>query len=191
MKKYTFLIPLFYLGIGFINIHLALLGLICILLPVGTLFKTKSRSYCQNYCPRSGMLATTLEPIARHSLNIPKIIRSGNLRRFFFTYFIINMSFAIITTIVAVIQCNGIVAELCQVAKIEVRFFMIFPIGELPQLFTISAPVYLTHLSYRFYSMIFTTVILGFVMGILYKPKTWCAVCPITQMNNLVLNKKQ
>lgn len=52
-NKYLFIINLLYFALGFINIHFALLGLICMILPLYLLVKTKKKTYCQGYCPRA------------------------------------------------------------------------------------------------------------------------------------------
>ena len=69
------------------------------------------------------------------------------------------------------------------------RFMIIYPMPfDLPQVISIEAPNYLTHLSFRIYSMMFSTTIIGLVLGYLYKPRAWCTVCPIGQLTTDLTN---
>jgi polyferredoxin len=74
-------------------------------------------------------------------------------------------------------------------AKELLKFLMVIPLpGPLPQMidFPNIAP-WLTNLSYRFYSMMLTTTTLGFVLSLLYKPRTWCTICPINTISDVYL----
>jgi polyferredoxin len=71
------------------------------------------------------------------------------------------------------------------------RFLLMIPLtGEMPQLieFTNIIP-WVTHLSYRFYSMMMTTTFLGFLLALIYKPRTWCTICPIATVSEAYINK--
>jgi hypothetical protein len=60
---------------------------------------------------------------------------------------------------------------------------------ELPQLlhFTVS-PVVL-HLSYRLYSIMFSSTLVGLTLAILYMPRTWCSICPVQTMVTDIVKK--
>lgn len=53
---------------------------------------------------------------------------------------------------------------------------------------SLSTP-WLTHLSYRFYSMMMTTTLIGLVLAMVYKPRTWCTICPIATVSDVILKK--
>lgn len=180
MKKGLFIVPIIYLILPFINIYFALLAVLCFAIPLTFLFKTKSRVFCTNYCPRSKLLMKTSK-ISRQK-NAPRIFVTGSLRKFFLVYFIINMLFIITTT---VLVGQGIINPMMMV-----RFMFVLPVSSISQIISIEAVPWVTHLAYRLYSMIFTTIIIGIVFAFLYRPRTWCQVCPITSVNNLYLLKK-
>ncbi|WP_422678833.1 4Fe-4S binding protein [Clostridium thermosuccinogenes] len=48
------------------------------------------------------------------------------------------------------------------------------------------------HLSFRVYSMMLTTTIFGLLLAWIFKPRTWCTVCPINTASDVLLkiNKK-
>jgi polyferredoxin len=43
------------------------------------------------------------------------------------------------------------------------------------------------HLSFRVYSMMFTTTVIGLLFGFVYKPRTWCMVCPVNTISDMVI----
>lgn len=181
MKKNSrrWVIPLLFLFMSFINIHFALLAFVCFFFPFYTLFKTKSAKYCQKDCPRAHMLLKTRK--WGINLKIPKLIKDGTIRKFFLWYFFFTLSFVIISTLMVALTPASALAE--------VRFFFIFPVPFFPQLVSWGPIDWLLHLSYRLYSMIFTTVVIGLMMSFLYKPRTWCVVCPITSINQMYIKK--
>lgn len=73
----------------------------------------------------------------------------------------------------------------------RVRFLIAFILPwEMPQLINIGlVPDWVLHLSFRIYSMMFTTTILGLVLAWLFYPRTWCRVCPINTLSDISLNK--
>ena len=83
------------------------------------------------------------------------------------------------------------VAKGVKPAMDNLRFLILLPIPfKMPQLidFIIFVP-WLTHLSYRLYSMMMTTTILGLIMVLMYKPRTWCTICPISTVSDIILKK--
>lgn len=180
MKKTLFLIPIIFLLLPFINIYFALLAFGCLFAPILFLALTKSRLFCQNYCPRSKLLIKTKHfSLHKHP---PKIFSNGFLRNFFLIYFMINLVIIIGTTISVAF------------GNIEpmpyVRLLLIIPVAPIPQLFPLETIDWLVHLSYRMYSMILTTLVIGLLFAVLFRPRTWCQVCPITSVNNMFLKKQ-
>ena len=66
------------------------------------------------------------------------------------------------------------------------RFLIVIPLPfEMPQLIIFEGlPSWLTHLSYRFYSMMLTTTFIGVILSLVYKPRTWCTICPISTISS-------
>ncbi|MHB8131804.1 MAG: hypothetical protein ACYDEX_22760 [Mobilitalea sp.] len=72
-----------------------------------------------------------------------------------------------------------------------IRILVIFRIPfQMPQLIDhIEVTPWLTHVSYRLYSMMITTTILGLLLALIYKPRTWCTICPIATVSDVLLKK--
>lgn len=174
-------IPIIFLLLSIVNIHFALLAFACFFFPFYFLFKTQSGRFCQKECPRAYLLAKT----KRFSQNrkMPKIIKNGQLRKFFLGYFFFTLGIVILTTL-SVAFFEG-------APLLEVRFFFFIPVPFFPQFIEWAPFDWLAHLSYRLYSMIFTTVFIGLILGIFYKPRTWCTICPITSINKMYLSGKK
>jgi len=72
------------------------------------------------------------------------------------------------------------------------RFLLLFSLGgEIPQFIEFNNIVsWVTHLSYRFYSMMMTTTVLGLILALIYKPRTWCTICPIATVSDVYVKTK-
>ena len=95
-------------------------------------------------------------------------------------YFGLSLLFIIMSTV-------G-VARGMRPAMEYLRFLILIPLPfKIPQLFDLMdlAP-WLTHLSYLFYSMMMTTTFLGLLLALIYKPRTWCTICPIATVSDVI-----
>jgi hypothetical protein len=179
-NKYLFLITISFFILGFINIHFALLGIFCMILPIIFLFRNKRKTWCQGYCPRAS-LYSACGRMTKHSHKTPKFFIKGEMKWILFFYFVISMFIIIMSTIKVAAG---------SVPPMEyLRFLLFIPLkGEMPQLLQINNIVpWITHLSYRFYSMMMTTSALGLIMAFIYKPRTWCTVCPIATVSDMYI----
>lgn len=174
MQQDLFWITLLFFLLGMIHITFSLIGLLCFILPFVMYYKEEDRVWCKYYCPRAGMFTKLLSKISFH-LKMPKWLTSKRMKKIVIYYFGLNIFFATMSTIMT------------SIGRIEmidyVRFMIAFKAPfTLPQLLSISVPDGLIHFSYRIYSMMFTSVILGLIMGILYTPRAWCVICPIQSL---------
>lgn len=187
-NKYLFILNLIFFALGIVNIHFALLGFICMLLPIYLLVKTKKKTYCQGYCPRANLYTKTGKLTSKISGKTPLFFTKGNMKWIMLTYFGISLFFITMSTIRV---ASGLMLPLAQL-----RYFIIIKVPfVIPQLIEFNNLFpWITHLSYRFYSMMMTTTTLGLALALLYKPRTWCAICPISTISDVYTNnivKKQ
>lgn len=182
--KLLFLFTISYFLLGFVNIHFALLGIICMTLPIVLLIKDRKKTWCQGYCPRASLYTACGRSKWWNSRNTPLFFVKGKMKWIMLAYFGISLTFIILSTI-------G-VARGMRPAMEYLRFLIIIPIpARLPQLLNFISPLtWLTHLSYRFYSMMMTTTLLGLLLALIYKPRTWCTICPIGTISNVVTKKR-
>lgn len=182
-NKYLFLITLIFFTLGFINIHLALLGTACMLLPLILLFVFKRKIWCQGYCPRASLYTTCGKLTSKKSYKTPKFFTKGKMKWIMLAYFGMNLFIIIMST--------SKVASGAKPPMDYLRFLLVIPFAkEMPQLLDLGhiAP-WITHLSYRFFSMMMTTTFLGLMLAIIFKPRTWCTICPIATVSDLYIKK--
>jgi hypothetical protein len=176
-----FIITSLYFVLGFVNIVFAFLALVCMFLPFILAYRDKKKTWCRRYCPRAGFLTILGSKGIR--LKSPKWLTSKNIRHGIIYYFAGNLFFIIMSTIMVSIG---------RIPPIDkVRFLIFFQIPwDLPQLLSIiELPAIIIHLSFRLYSLMLTSTVLGVFLAVIYQPRTWCAVCPINTLTGAVIKK--
>lgn len=187
MKKgwndYLFVVTITFFTLGFVNIIFAWLGLICLLMPFVLLFKNKKKTWCQNYCPRSRLFSFLFQGRSLTGKSGPEWLSKGNGKWILLIYFCINLFIITMSTLRVSMDLMEPMAR--------VRFLIAFILPwELPQLLSfMPVPDWMLHFSFRIYSMMFTTTVLGLLLGWLFYPRTWCRVCPINTISDLSLAK--
>ncbi len=174
-----FWITAVYFLLGFVNITLALSALACMILPFAMAAKTGKKTWCRGYCPRADFLKLFSRISKRKAM--PLWMRGVNIRNGILTYFCMNLMLILFSTYMV---SQG------QMAPIErVRLFIAFELPfAMPQMFPIpGVSDTLLHFSYRMYSVMISSTILGLILSLLYKPATWCAVCPVSTMTDRML----
>ena len=132
--------------------------------------------------PKSQSLYTKCGKLtANHSFKTPLFFIKGNMKWIMLAYFGISL---LVMTMSTVKVATGAVPSMSYL-----RFLLFIPLkGEMPQIFEfINISPWITHLSYRFYSMMMTTTVLGFLLALIYKPRTWCTICPIATVSDVYI----
>lgn len=179
IQKYSFIYTLLIFAFSFVHISFALIGLVCYFSPFYLFMKYKDKTFCQKYCPRASLLQVIFSKIGLHK-PIPKWLNNQSIKEFMIYYMSANFIFAILSTTMTYFgRMEGM---------LYIRLFMAIPTyWTLPQLIQFEMPVWLIHYSYRILSMILSSILLGFALGFVYAPRTWCVICPV---NTLSVSKK-
>lgn len=176
-----FLVTLLYFSLGFVSILFGLLAFFCMAIPFVLLARYKKKVWCSTYCPRASLLLKT--GTKQKTRPIPRQFSNGTLKKVMLWYFGLNLLF---------ITGSTIQVAMGNMASMEyVRLFIAIPLVPLPQLITVEAPSAIMHLSYRLYSMMLSSTILGIVLSRLYRPRIWCAICPVGTLSNEILRKRR
>lgn len=165
-----------YFVMVFVNIHLSLLAFICLITPFILLWRDHKKTWCQSYCPRASFLSRfSFNRI--HAKPIPAWLISTKVKNLVVYYFIFNlMLMTLSTTMVALGRMWPMLIP---------RFLILFPIPvSLPQLTSWPMPLWVTHLSFRLLSMMMTTTLIGLFLAFRYRPRTWCAICPVATLSD-------
>ena len=175
------ILTLSYFLLGFVNIYFSYLALACMTIPFYLLFRDKKNKCCTGICPRADYLS--LFRYFNLGKKAPKWLLGENSKRNIFIYFCLNLMF---------ITLSSIMVNTGRLAPIDkVRLFIMFQIPwDMPQLWAIenNSPS-LLHLAFRFYSLMLSSTILGTILAIVYKPKTWCVICPIKTLSTNYLKQ--
>lgn len=169
-----FFITILFFILGIINISLSIIGITCFIIPFILYIKHKNKVWCKYYCPRAGLLQKIFTNIGL-KLKLPNLLKSTNIKNIIVIYFIINL---------LIITMSTIMVSIGRISPIEqVRFLIVFKLPiSLPQFINFSIGNSFVHLGYRIYSMMFSTTIIGFILGFLFMPRTWCKICPINTL---------
>jgi hypothetical protein len=151
------------------------------------LLKTNKKTYCQGYCPRANLYTRVGKTSSKYSKKTPLYLIKGNMKWIMLFYFGISLFFITMSTIRV---SSGLMPPME-----KLRFLIFFRVPfEIIQLIEVENVLpWILHLSYRFYSMMMTTTLIGLILALVYKPKTWCVICPIATISDAYLdfNKKR
>ena len=184
---YLYAITLAFFALSLVNIHFAILGMICMAIPFYLLQRDTKKTWCQSYCPRSSLYMTLGRKRRKKGKVTPMSFIKGRLKYAVLVYFGISLSIAVMSTVqVALGNMPPMLIP---------RFMIILPISSgFPQLVTLTGiPVWITHLAFRMFSMMMTTTIIGLTLSYVYKPRTWCTICPINTISDIYImeNRKR
>jgi len=182
-KRNLYLITLSFFLLGLININLAWFGLLCFTLPFYLLFRDNSKTWCKKYCPRADLFCFAFDNKKNKKRELHKWFKGRKLKKVVLGYFALNLFVIIMST--------SMVALFDEPAVEKVRFLIAFEIPwNLPQLIVLSnIPQWVIHFSYRIYSMMLTSTVIGLWLGYLYKSRTWCLICPVNTLSDIKLSK--
>ncbi|MEX1377112.1 MAG: hypothetical protein AB1Z23_06480 [Eubacteriales bacterium] len=166
-----FIFTVLFFAIGFLHISFAVLGLICFITPFVLFWIYDDKIWCKFFCPRAGFFNRVLSKISLKK-PMPKWLTGQTIKKIVLTYFGINLFFITMSTIMVSID---------KIAPVDqIRFMIMFPLPiNMPQILNLSVPAPLLHLGYRVYSVMFSSTIIGLILGFIYSPRTWCIICPI------------
>ncbi|MDF2522650.1 MAG: hypothetical protein K0R31_291 [Clostridiales bacterium] len=182
-RNYLYLVTILFFVLGFFNIIFAWLGFACLTIPFILLIKNKRKTWCQGYCPRASLFETLFKNRSLSGKAGPDWLTRGKVKWYVFVYFIFNLFVIVMSTIMVFTGKRAPVEK--------VRFLVAFQMPwDMPNLLDFAVfPSWTVHLSFRLYSMMFTTTVLGLLLAWIFKPRTWCTICPVNTASDLILKK--
>jgi hypothetical protein len=147
---------------------------------LGALIKG-NKTFCNKYCDRAklfelfgGRLGLTL------NLPLPKFLRSRWFRYGYLTFFMMNFFSMLYTTYLVFAG-----AQLREV----VTLFWTFNVPWRWTNTSFVAPG-IAQFAFGFYSMMFTAMLLGLIMMVIFRPASWCVICPMGSMTQGICHIK-
>lgn len=181
--EYLWITSALYILLGFFNILFAWLGLLCFIIPLLLSITTGTKAYCNKYCGR-GQLFQLLGSKYKLSRNkdIPAFLRSKWFRYGFLVFFMTMFSLMIVATY----QVFAGVSNLREVVTLLWTF-------KLPWHWAYASGTvtpWVAQFAFGFYSVMFTSTVLGLITMMLYKPRSWCVYCPMGTMTQGICQVK-
>lgn len=177
MKKhwydYLWIASALFLALGFFNILLAWLGMVCFAAPLLIAVIRGNKAYCGKYCGRGKlfMLLGGKLGLSRQKLP-PKFLHSTWFRYGFLTFFM-TMFFLMLWNTFQVFAGAGL--------KEAVTLLWVF---KLPWQWTNTSFVHpgVAQFAFGFYGVMLTSTVLGLITMLLFRPRSWCVYCPMGTM---------
>lgn len=181
-NEYLWIVTITYLVLGFFNILFAWLGLICFFIPLLISIFSGTKLYCNKYCGR-GQLLDLIGNKGDFSLkqDTPEVLRSKWFRYGFLLFFLAMFVNVIIISYLVYINAGS----LKQVVTL-------FWITKVPWGFAYNGigSDWVNQFAFGFYSLMLTSTLIGLIVMILYKPRTWCVFCPMGTLTQLICKLK-
>ena len=167
MKKhwydYLWIYSVIYLTLGFFNILFAWIGVICFLLPLLIAIFGGGKFFCNKLCDR-GQLLTVLGKTCHFSAKRkPPEFLHKKWFRYGFLIFFMTMFGQMLWTI-------------------KVPWHWAYHGNVAP---------WVAQFAFGFYSIMLTSTIIGLIMMVLFRPRTWCVFCPMGTMTQLICKIKK
>lgn len=187
MKKkwydYLWIWTILYFALGFFNILFAWLGMIDFMVPMFVAIIGGNKSFCNNFCGR-GQLLGKLGGDCKCSRNkaTPKWMSSKWFRRGFLVFFLTMFGVMIWNTYLVAAGANDLKEVLKLFWSIKVPFGWAYSGSVFPD--------WVAQFSFGFYSMMLTSTLIGLIVMVIYKPRTWCTFCPMGTMTQEICKLK-
>lgn len=175
----SFIGTLLFFGLSLLHISFALVGLVCAATPFILHAMHQDKRWCRKVCPRASLFTRVLSKLSL-GLRAPGWLFGQGGRTAFLIWFFVNFGVALMSTFGVAVGRIGPLAH--------ARFLMAFPFA-LPQMLDLAVPDPILHFSYRLFSLMFTSTTIGLLLGLLFKPRSWCAVCPISTLTPIPRKK--
>ena len=181
--NYLWIWSIIYFLLGFFNILFAWLGMIDFLVPLGFALFGGNKHFCNHYCGR-GQLFSKIGGTCKCSRNkpTPKCLSSKWFRYGFLVFFLTMFGIMIFNTY--------LVAAGAETLKEAIKLFWMFRV---PWGWTYTAgivPDWIAQFAFGFYSLMLTSTLIGLIVMVFFKPRTWCAFCPMGTMTQMICKIK-
>ena len=180
MKKkrwydYLWIWTICYFILGYFNILFAWLGMIDFMVPMLLAIFGGNKAFCNNFCGR-GQLFTKLGTSCKCSRNrpTPDFMTAKWFRYGFLTFFMTMFGTMVFQTYQVAAGAKNLSETLKLFWTFRVPWDWAYTAG--------TTADWIAQYSFGFYSMMLTSTIIGLIVMVLYKPRTWCTFCPMGSM---------
>lgn len=181
---YLWIWSIIYFALGFFNILFAWLGMIDFLLPLMIAIIGGNKAFCNNFCGR-GQLLARLGGNCKCSRGkaAPRWMASKGFRYGFLVFFLAMFGNIVFQTYLVAAGASSL--------REVIKLFWTFKV---PWGWTYTAGMtadWIAQFSFGFYSLMLTSTLIGLIVMVLYKPRTWCTFCPMGTMTQMICKLKK
>ena len=179
---FLWIASLTYLVLGFFNILFAWLGLLCFLIPLIMAFGGWDKGYCNRYCGR-GQLFSLLGGRLKLSRNlpVPRWLKSRWFQYGFLAFFMTMFGSMLYATWLVFAGAGELKQVVTLLWTFKLPWHWAYPVAVTP---------WVAQFAFGFYSVMFTSTVLGMFTMLLFRPRTWCVYCPMGTMTQIICQAK-
>lgn len=180
---YIWIWSILFFSLGFFNILFAWFGMIDFLVPLIFAIVGGNKYFCNKYCGRGQlfMLLGNNLKLSRNKIG-PRWLSSKGFRYGFLAFFMTMFGNMIFQT--------WLVASGAGSLREIIKLFWTF---KLPWDWTYQGgmvPDWVAQYSFGFYGLMLTSLLIGLICMLFYKPRTWCTFCPMGTMTQGICKYK-
>ena len=186
MKKkhwydYLWFWTILYFVLGYFNILFAWLGMIDFMVPLFIAIIGGNKAFCNRYCGR-GQLFQVVGSKCSCNRRTPKFLSSKWFRYGFLTFFMAMFANMLFQTYLVAAGANSLKEALKLFWTFRVPWDWAYTAG--------TTADWVAQFSFGFYSMMLTSTLIGLIVMVLFKPRTWCVFCPMGSMTQGICKLK-
>lgn len=182
-RNHLWIVTCVYFLLGLYNIAFAWLGLIFFLTPLLIAVIKGDKAYCNKYCDR-GRFFRVLGSKLRISRGkaMPAWLKSRWFRYLFMVYFFGMFGSVVAVTYLVASQARELDGGIRLFQALRVPFGGAYSAGPLPD--------WAMQFAFGLYSLMLTSLVLGLITMLLFKPRSWCVYCPMGTVTQVICKLK-
>ena len=180
---YLWICAILYFTLGFFNILFAWLGMIDFLLPLFLAIFGGNKFFCNHLCGRGQLfskLGTDLK--CSRCKPTPRWMSSKWFRYGFLIFFLTMFGNMVFQTYLVAAGAASLREAIKLFWTFRVPWDWAYTVGTVTD--------WVAQFSFGFYSLMLTSLLIGLIVMVLYKPRTWCAFCPMGTMTQSICKLK-
>ena len=173
-----------YFALGFFNILFAWLGLIDFMVPLFIALFGGGKAFCNRYCGR-GQLFGQIGGCMKCSRNAvpPRFLASRWFRYGFLVFFLTMFGNMIYQTYLVAAGAGNLREAIKLLWMFRIPWDWAYQAG--------TAADWVAQFSFGFYSLMLTSTIIGLLVMVLFRPRTWCSFCPMGTMTQMICKLRE
>lgn len=179
---YLWMFSALYIVLGFFNILFAWLGLLCFLIPLIISVAGGGKAYCNRYCGRGqlfGLLGGRCG--LSRGKDMPAFLKSRWFRYGFLAFFLLMFSNMLFSTHLVYSGAGSLKEVVTLLWTIKLPWHWAYSADVSP---------WVAQFAFGFYSVMLTSTVIGIILMVLFKPRSWCVICPMGTMTQLICKVK-